>query len=142
MSVDRLFHQRFEVLVEVLDHAFPSHLSFSDFVEFLLNVGCEIVVHDFGEILGEIVVYHDTRICRQEFAAFLSYDGCVRSLSQFVTFQGQGLVRTFFAWLVAFLHIFALLNGCNGCGVGAGSADTKFLELADQTCFVVANRAL
>ena len=66
----------------------------------------------------------------------------MRLFYQLVALERDGLIGALFARLVTLLHIFALLNGGDGGGVGAGTAYAEFLQLADKACLVVADGAL
>ena len=59
-----------------------------------------------------------------------------------ITFQGQCLISTFLAWLIAFGDILTLLNGCNRSSIGTGAANTQFFQLTNQTGFVVSDGTL
>ena len=63
---ESFFHHWFEVVVESAQHFLPAFFPFRNFIELLLHVSREVVVHDSREILVQEIIDNHADICRQK----------------------------------------------------------------------------
>ena len=103
-------------------------------VELLLHCCCEVIVHDFGEIFEQEVIYHNTNVCRHKFRLFGTE--CLLALfcGNLSVSQCYDVVLACAAGLVALLDISALLYCADSRCVCRRTAYAQFLEFAHQAC--------
>ena len=118
LFVECAFNLRVKILVEVADHLCPVLLSFSHLVELFLNVGGEVVVHDFGEVFHQEVIDYEPCVGGHKFAAVAAHIFGERLFGYVVAGQCELAVVAWLSLVVALDHIFAVLNGRYGGGVG------------------------
>ena len=72
-----LLHVLVEWSIELSDHIVPDQLAFRYFIEIVLDVGREIIIHDVIEVLFQIVGNQYPDFLRYQLAPFCSYDFCL-----------------------------------------------------------------
>ena len=139
LLVEGFLHLGFEIFVEVANEFGPVFLSVGHGVEVFLNVGREIIVHDFWEILRQEVIDHDADIGRDEFALLRTGFFCIDLLGDFarVALEFQDAIFSRRAFFLSLRHILALLDGGDGGGVGGRTADAEFFHFVHQGGFGV-----
>ena len=136
--IQRLFHDGFKVLIEVLHHVGPLLIAFGYAVEILFHLGSEVVIHDGGEIFHEEVVDDDTDIRRLQLALVRSYRLFTHRLFHLLAFQRVDGVGALFALMLILVDVFTLLDGRNGGCIGRRTANTQFLQLVHQRSLCIA----
>ena len=141
-GVDDFFHGGLELLVELMHHLVPLRLAFGNLIEVLLHVGREVVVHDIGEVLHEEVVHDDADVGGQQLALLRAGHFLLRLRGDLLAFQCVDGERALLALLVAFVNVFALLDGGNSRCIGRRTADAQLFELVHQRSLRVADGTL
>ena len=126
-------HLLVEGFVEGADGLVPHLLPVGNLVEVLLHVGREVVVHDFAEILDEVVRDDDADLLREELAALRAHGLGPGFLRDRPVLQVEVRHRHLHAVLVALGDIAAGGGeGADDGGVGGRTADFQLFQLLDE----------
>ena len=112
--VQGLFYGGFEVFVERLHHLCPLLLALGNAVEVLFYLGCEVIVHDGGEVLHQEVVDHEAHVGRHQLAFLAAHLLGALLLADLFALQREHQILALLALLVALDDVFALLDGADG----------------------------
>ena len=104
-------HLGFQVAVECADQFGPILFALGHQVEIVFHVRREIVVHDFGELLHEEVVDHNTRVGGNELTAIAAVVLTTLLGDDVLARERDQSHRTRLTFVLSPTHVFALLNG-------------------------------
>ena len=135
-----LFHQRMELLIELVHEYGPFLFAFRHFVELLFHAGCEVVIHNFREVLHEEIIYHNTHIGRKQLGLFIASHFRLNGFGYLVILEFQYIKLALYTFLVSLFHISSLLDGRNSRCICRRTTDAQFLELTHQAGFGIARR--
>ena len=112
--IHHLLYGRLKFAVEVLHHVGPLLLAVGYLVELLLYLGCEVIVHDVGEVLHKEVVHYNTYVGGQQLALLIARKLHLTCRCDDESAQCVDDVRALFAFLVALYNVLTLLYGGDG----------------------------
>ena len=132
--MQHLVHLLVERSVESPDDIVPDEIAVRDLVELLLDVGCEVVPHDVGEILLKVVGHYHSDLLREQPAPFGADGLRLGFFGNIPVPELQVIDCDFLAFLVT-LDDVAASGGQSGDGrcVGGRTADAELLKLLDQS---------
>ena len=117
-----------EFVVEVGHHAGPLDFALGYVIETFLDVGREVEIDDSGEVFLQEFVHDCAHVGGYELAFVGSGSLGARGRGNIALSEGKCVYGALFARVVAFLHIFALLDSGYGGGVGRRAAYAEFFH--------------
>ena len=138
----RIFHQRMETFIKMLHHISPLFISFGNFVKLFFDTSRKIIIHDLREVLFQEVINNHSDISRYQLRFFTSGKFCFGTFRNFVSFQLQNFIITFYSLTVSFFNISSLLDSRNSRCICRRTSDTQFFQLTYQASFCITWRSL